>query len=47
MQITSIGVQNKILQTEFVSWKQHSSVHNFINLNTLPDSSHVQQKQLR
>jgi hypothetical protein len=36
MRITSIGVQNKILQNKFVSRKQHSSVHSFIGLNTLP-----------
>jgi hypothetical protein len=36
MRITSIGVQKKILQTKFVSRKQHSSLPNFIGLNTLP-----------
>jgi hypothetical protein len=43
---TTIGVQNKILQTEFVSQKQHSSIHNFMSLNTLPDSSHVHKSNL-
>jgi hypothetical protein len=46
MRNTFLGVQNKILQTKFVSQEQHSLVHNFISLITLLDSSHVQQKHL-